>query len=60
MTTNTLPPHVHEALRRVLAYATPDEARHYEETPVAERRGHIYECLMTVSLWLDSGEAGAG
>jgi hypothetical protein len=57
-TSETIPQHVREALRRVLDYAMPDEARHYGETPVAERRCHIYESLMTVNQWLDGGAGG--
>jgi hypothetical protein len=51
---NPMPNRVRDALERVLAYAMPDEASHYENTPTEQRSNHIYEALVTVGEWLDS------
>jgi hypothetical protein len=44
----------------VLAYAMPDEADDFENTPPEERAGHIYRSFLTVRRWLDTGAGGKG
>jgi len=47
------PPHVVEALRRVLDYLMDDEAADYLATsPGEDREGHIYSALVTLDRWL--------
>jgi hypothetical protein len=53
-----VPSEVRDALEQVLAYAMPDEADHFENTPPEERDGHIYQSLLAVRRWLDTGVSG--
>jgi hypothetical protein len=53
-----VPNEIRDVLEQVLAYAMPDEAEHFENTPPEERDGHIYQSLLTVRRWLDTGASG--
>jgi DNA topoisomerase VI subunit B len=44
-----------EAMRRLVEYLE-NERKHYEDTPEAERHGHIYESVITVRDWLNRAE----
>ena len=51
-----IPQEIRDALEQVLAYAMPDEAEDYGNTPPEERDGHIYQSLIAVSRWLNTGK----
>lgn len=51
-----VPTEIRTALKRVLAYAMPDEAEDYGNTPPEERDGHIYQSLIVLSRWLNTGK----
>jgi hypothetical protein len=53
-----VPTAIRDALEQVLAYAMADEAEHFENTPPEERDGHIYQSLLAVRQWLDTGASG--
>ena len=52
-----IPAEIRDALEEVLAYAMPDEAEDYGNTPPEERDGHIYQSLIVVSRWLNTGKS---
>ena len=52
-----IPSEIRDALDKVLAYVMPDEAEHYANTPPEERDGHIYQSLIVVSRWLNTGKS---
>ena len=53
-----IPKETRDALEQVLAYAMPDEAKHFESTPLQEQGGHIYRSLLAVRRWLDTEANG--
>ncbi len=40
-----------EALRRLLDYIEPEEARHYEESEEEDKKEHIYHAIAQLSVW---------
>jgi hypothetical protein len=52
-----IPAEIRDALEKVLAYAMPDEADHFANTPPEERDGHIYQSFVVVSRWLNTGKS---
>jgi hypothetical protein len=51
-----VPTEIRQALEQVLAYAMPDEAEDYGNTPPEERDGHVYQSLIVLSRWLNTGK----
>jgi hypothetical protein len=51
-----IPNEIRQALEQVLAYAMPDEAEDYGNRPPEERDGHIYQSLIVLSRWLNTGK----
>lgn len=44
----SITPKEHQAIKKLVEYLEHDEARHYEESTPADRKGHIYESVKTL------------
>lgn len=43
-----------EDINDILDYMWADEANHYAEAEPVDRRGHIFEALMRIRMWIDN------